>query len=115
VALRKRATPARPADLLSRQSPSRMPSRASRPSAKTPRVELSKHAQRPPVEPADALCAKFEAAILQFSAEFPRTKGFQHALTKGEEREEPVQEFLRQNLPDVFGVAGGGARLTRRA
>jgi hypothetical protein len=76
-------------------------------SATTPRPRLSKRAQRPPLQPADALSAKFEAAILQFSAEFLRTEGFQHALTKGEQREEPVREFLRQNLPDVFGVATG--------
>lgn len=84
-----------------------MPHRAIRRSATTPQSKLSKRAQRPPVEPADALSAKFGAAILQFSAEFLKTKGFKHALTKGEQREAPVQDFLRQNLPDVFGVATG--------
>lgn len=72
-------------------------------------VRLSKRAQRPPAEPADAFSAKFSAAILQFSADFLKTQGFKHALTKGEQRELPVQEFLRQNLPDVFGVAAGEA------
>lgn len=71
------------------------------------REKLSKRARRPPAEPADALAAKFAAAILQFSAEFLKTDRFKHALTKGEEREVPVQEFLRENLPHVFGVASG--------
>lgn len=73
----------------------------------TPRVTLSKRAQRPPEEPAGALSLKFSAAILQFSADFLKTKSFNHSPSKGEEREEPVREFLRHNLPDVFGVAAG--------
>ena len=84
-----------------------MPHRSLRRSSAVPPVKLSKRAQRPPVEPADALSQKFSAAILQFSADFLKTKGFKHALTKGEQREAPVQDFLRQNLPDVFGVAAG--------
>lgn len=69
--------------------------------------KLSKRARRPPPKPADVVAAKFAAAILQFSAEFLKTDRFKHALTKGEEREAPVQDFLRKNLPDGFGVTFG--------
>jgi hypothetical protein len=69
--------------------------------------KLSRRAKRPPVRPSEIVAAKFAAATLQFSADFLKTDRFKHALTKGEERETPVQEFLRQNLPDVFGVASG--------
>lgn len=86
-----------------------MNKRPNRPSSPALRTRLSKRAQRPPVEPANAISAKYSAAILQFSADFLKTAGFRHALTKGEERELPVQEFLRQNLPDIFGVAAGEA------
>jgi hypothetical protein len=69
--------------------------------------KLSRRARRPPTKPADVVVAKFAAAMLQFSADFLKTERFNHALTKGEEREAPVQDFLQKNLPDGFGVVSG--------
>jgi len=66
-----------------------------------------KRARRPPREPSEVFALKFRAAVLQFSADFLKTDGFKHALTKGEERELPVQQFLRANLPETFGVERG--------
>ena len=59
---------------------------------------------------------KFEAAILSLSAEFLKTTGFKHALTKGDEREKPFQGFLSQNLPKQFGIEPrGGTRCVWQA
>ena len=69
--------------------------------------KLSRRERRPPAKPADVVAAKFAAAILQFSADFLKTQRFKHALTKGEEREGPVRDFLKENLPDWSGVVSG--------
>ena len=53
------------------------------------------------------LMSKFESAILDIASSFKRTAGFQHAQTKGNEREEPVRVLFRDNLPKAFGVVGG--------
>src|SRR6476659_1599322 len=55
-------------------------------------------------EPSDVLQHGFEAAAKQFSAEFLRSAPFKHALSKGEEREIPVQSFFREHLPRAFAV-----------
>jgi hypothetical protein len=49
----------------------------------------------------------FEAAIYEFAGEFLRSSAFQHALSKGEEREEPVRGFFMKHLPDAFGITKG--------
>lgn len=64
---------------------------------------------RPPRAPADVFALKFRAAAIQFSADFLKTDGFKHALTKGEEREVPVQSFLQAGLPAGFGLVRGEA------
>lgn len=69
----------------------------------------TRRAQQPRREPADVFALKFRAAAIQFSADFLKTDGFRHALTKGEEREAPVQRFLRENLPSGFGIERGEA------
>jgi hypothetical protein len=71
--------------------------------------KLSLRERRPPTNPADVVAAKFTSAILQFSADFLKTDQFKHALTKGEEREAPIQKFLLQNLPEGFGIISGEA------
>jgi hypothetical protein len=48
-----------------------------------------------------------QAAVLRFAAEFLESDAFKHAQTKGNEREHPVREFLRQRLPAAFRVDGG--------
>ena len=49
----------------------------------------------------------FEAAVISLGAEFLRSAAFQHALTKGEQREKPVQQFFRDHLPEAFRVDSG--------
>lgn len=44
---------------------------------------------------------------MSFSAEFLRSDGFRHALSKGEQREMPVRGFFEKNLPNTFGVVSG--------
>ncbi len=51
----------------------------------------------------------FEAAIYEFAGEFLKSSAFQHALSKGEEREEPVRGFFVKHLPDAFGITKGEA------
>jgi len=53
------------------------------------------------------LKSKFEAAILEIMAAFKKTTGFQHAQTKGNERELPVRALFKENLPDAFAAVGG--------
>ncbi len=57
--------------------------------------------------PAQAFGSKFEAALKRFSVEFLESEGFQHAATRGIEREGPVRDFFRKHLPDVYAVASG--------
>ena len=48
-----------------------------------------------------------QSALLRFAADFLESDAFKHAQTKGNEREDPVREFLRQRLPAAFRVDGG--------
>ena len=57
--------------------------------------------------PAKVLTHKFGASLLGFASEFLKSKPFHHALTKGEEREEPILRFFEQNLPKTYGICRG--------
>lgn len=59
------------------------------------------------VEPLSPFREKFESALKEFSAGFLKSDGFQHALTKGEQREVPVQDFFREHLPNMYEVTSG--------
>jgi len=59
-----------------------------------------------PVQPVGVA---FEAAVQALSADFLASSTFQHALTKGEDRETPVRDFFRQNLPRAYAVVKGEA------
>ncbi len=58
-------------------------------------------------EPSTVVKDKFQAALLNFTAEFLKSRSFQHALTKGEEREKPLQKFFSDNLPKTYAVSHG--------
>jgi hypothetical protein len=47
------------------------------------------------------------AALRRFSADFLESASFKHALSKGEEREVPIQDFFRAHLPEMFSVDKG--------
>ena len=51
----------------------------------------------------------FKAALHEFTAEFLKSADFKHALSKGEEREIPIQRFFQDHLPGEFGVERGEA------
>ena len=49
----------------------------------------------------------FQAATQEMASRFLKSKSFQHATTKGSEREIPVQKFFRENLPGKYQVVRG--------
>ena len=49
----------------------------------------------------------FQAAAQEIASSFLKSHSFQHAATKGSEREIPVQEFFRENLPGKYQVVKG--------
>lgn len=53
--------------------------------------------------------SKFEAAVLDLTTSFLKSEKFKHGLTKGEEREIPIRDFLIENLPEKFGIEKGEA------
>jgi len=59
--------------------------------------------------PVAVLESGFKAAVHEFIAEFFKSADFQHALSKGEGREIPIQHFFRDHLPEAFGVEKGEA------
>lgn len=58
-------------------------------------------------EPTSLVKKTFQAAALEIASRFLKSDSFQHAATKGSEREKPVQEFFRENLPGKYEVAKG--------
>ncbi|MDF1789588.1 MAG: hypothetical protein P1U82_27245 [Verrucomicrobiales bacterium] len=72
-------------------------------------TEFSKKARRPPRSPLPTFATRFQAAALRVSTAFLESSSFQHALTKGEEREKTIAKFFKQNLPTTFQVSGGSA------
>jgi len=57
--------------------------------------------------PQETFSTKFEGAIYDIVGQFVKTKVFNHSLTKGEEREDPLIEFLISNLPKTYSVVKG--------
>lgn len=51
--------------------------------------------------------SKIESAVYTIAGKFIETKIINHSLTKGEEREDPLIEFLSKNLPSTFSVVKG--------
>lgn len=51
--------------------------------------------------------SKFENAIYKIIGSFLETEAFQHSLTKGEEREVPIINFLNNNLPETYNIVKG--------
>lgn len=54
-----------------------------------------------------ALKTKFESSIRKMMNHFFESQSFNHALTKGEEREVPFINFLSTNLPSVYSAVNG--------
>ena len=55
----------------------------------------------------NTLKSKIESAIYTIAGKFLETKIINHALTKGEEREDALIEFLNKNLPKTFSIVKG--------
>jgi hypothetical protein len=53
------------------------------------------------------LNARFAAAIEHFGADLKASTGIAHSVIKGSEREQSLAKFMRERLPDRFGVATG--------
>jgi|SRR5690554_1737031 len=60
-----------------------------------------------PVKANPKFQSKFEEAIHNFSGAFIGSKEFQHSLTKGEQREIPLKNFLSKALPSNFEIKSG--------
>lgn len=58
-------------------------------------------------QPQETFKTKFEGAIYDIIGQFVKTKVITHSLTKGEEREDPLIEFLKSNLPKTYSVVKG--------
>ena len=58
-------------------------------------------------KPTQLFNSAFRAAALEFASKFIRSEPFHHAATKGIERETPVQDFFKKNLPGVYQVVKG--------
>nr|WP_315231730.1 DUF6602 domain-containing protein [uncultured Flavobacterium sp.] len=63
--------------------------------------------KRKPKETHSTLKTKFEGIVYKIVGGFLETKPFNHALSKGEEREIPLINFLKQNLPSNYSTAKG--------
>ncbi len=57
--------------------------------------------------PQSTLKSKFENAVYKITGSFFETAMFNHSLTKGEERELPLINFLKENLPKTYSVVQG--------
>ncbi|QJP14281.1 hypothetical protein G3545_11845 [Starkeya sp. ORNL1] len=53
------------------------------------------------------LNARFAAAIEHFGADLKSSAGITHSVVKGSEREQSLTKFMRERLPDRFGVTTG--------
>ncbi|WP_108807342.1 DUF6602 domain-containing protein [Aquimarina spinulae] len=60
-----------------------------------------------PVKANPKFKSKFEEAIHNFSGAFIGSKEFNHSLTKGEQREIPLKNFLSKALPSNFEIKSG--------
>lgn len=57
--------------------------------------------------PTKVFKSSIKASILQISSAFLKSETFLHAGTKGSERENPIQLFFKNNLPNTFDVVKG--------
>lgn len=57
--------------------------------------------------PSPAMSSLFASTLIQFTSEFLKSESFGHALSKGEEREQPIIKFLSDLLPSTFSVGSG--------
>ena len=60
-------------------------------------------------QPISVVKNKFQAYILDIASRFLKSDGFKNASGKGTEREIPVQQFLRENIPGKYKVVKGEA------
>lgn len=58
-------------------------------------------------EPQETFNTKFEGAMYDITGNFIKTKAINHSLTKGEEREDPLIDFFKANLPKTYSVVKG--------
>ncbi|PVY40901.1 DUF6602 domain-containing protein [Pontibacter virosus] len=58
-------------------------------------------------EPHATFNTKFAGAVYDIVGKFVKTKVINHGLTKGEEREDPLIEFFKDNLPNTYSVVKG--------
>jgi len=57
--------------------------------------------------PQTTLKSKFESAVYKITGSFLETAIINHSLTKGEAREIPLIEFLKDNLPKTYSIVQG--------
>jgi hypothetical protein len=55
----------------------------------------------------DAIKQRIIGAVKNFEGKYTESQVFKHSLSKGEYREQPIQEFFRELLPNKFAVLSG--------
>ena len=68
-----------------------------------PKLPFKKRSPHP-IQPLEV---GFEGSLRSLGADFLSSQPFQHALTKGEEREKTVASFFEKRLPSKYSVASG--------
>lgn len=58
-------------------------------------------------EPSKVVSNHFAASVKRMAADFLESDSFNHALTKGEEREDPIKSFFINLIPKTFNVVSG--------
>ncbi|WP_155753863.1 DUF6602 domain-containing protein [Burkholderia anthina] len=58
-------------------------------------------------DPAHQITSRMEGAYQRFLAGFIEAGGISHALSRGEQRENPIKEFFESLLPQRFSVTSG--------
>ncbi|WP_291285762.1 DUF6602 domain-containing protein [Flavobacterium sp.] len=71
------------------------------------KIPLKSFFKKRSYEPQETFSTKFEGAVYDIVGQFVKTKVINHSLTKGEEREDPLIEFLKANLPKTYSVVKG--------
>jgi hypothetical protein len=57
--------------------------------------------------PATQISKRIDAATSQFLSDFTKTGGFNHSVSKGSQREQPIVKFFHELLPRRFSVTSG--------
>ncbi len=55
----------------------------------------------------DSLNKRIIGAVKNFESKYTESEAFSHSLSKGEFREQPVQQFFKELLPNKFAVSSG--------